>query len=104
MFDDKLISMVGNRWEIGICIMTHIHLLANQDLINFKTGQSKDRMASEIRVYEKTCAYPYGEIGDFVVDKAADYEYLTEDGLGTQYIHSLKTSLFLCRIEVRNNN
>ncbi len=102
MTEDQLIEMTGNGWEIGSHSMTHPHLAANHDLINFEAGQSKGRLASEIGVNVETFAYPYGEIDDFVVDKVAEYGYLAAVGLGTQYVHSLSSLFYLSRIEVRN--
>jgi len=95
-------AMTGNGWEIGSHSMTHPHLLAVHDKINFEAGQSKGRLASEIGVSVETFAYPYGEIDDFVVDKVIEYGYLAAVGLGTQYVHGLNTLFYLSRIEVRN--
>jgi len=99
---DQLTAMSGKGWEIGSHSMTHPHLPANHDLINFEAGQSKNLLASEIGVNVETFAYPYGEIDGFVVDKVAEYGYLAAVGLGTQYVHSLSTLFYLSRIEVRN--
>lgn len=95
-------AMTGNGWEIGSHSMTHPHLPAVHNQINFEAGQSKGRLATEIGVSVETFAYPYGEIDDFVVDKVIDYGYLTAVGLGTQYVHGLDSLYYLSRIEVRN--
>ncbi|HEY5270450.1 MAG TPA: polysaccharide deacetylase family protein [Anaerolineales bacterium] len=95
-------AMTGNGWEIGSHSMTHPHLPAVHDQINFEAGQSKGRLASEIGVSVETFAYPYGEIDDFVVDKVIEYGYLAAVGLGTQYVHGLDSLYYLRRIEVRN--
>jgi peptidoglycan/xylan/chitin deacetylase (PgdA/CDA1 family) len=98
-------EMTANGWEIGSHSMTHPHLPAIHDQINYEAGQSKGRLASEIGVSVETFAYPYGEIDPFVVDKVAEYGYLAAVGLwnpGLQYVHSLDTLYYLSRIEVRN--
>jgi peptidoglycan/xylan/chitin deacetylase (PgdA/CDA1 family) len=99
---DQLTEMAKNDWEIGSHSMTHPHLPANHDIVNFEAGQSKRLLASEIGGNVLTFAYPYGEIDGFVVDKVAEYGYLAAVGLGTQYVHSLKTLYYLSRIEIRN--
>jgi len=98
----QLKTMTSNGWEIGSHSMTHPHLPAVHDQINFEAGKSKGTLASEIGVKVETFAYPYGDIDDFVVDKVAEYGYLAAVGLGTQYINSLSTLFYLSRIEVRN--
>jgi peptidoglycan/xylan/chitin deacetylase (PgdA/CDA1 family) len=95
-------QMTGNGWEVGSHSMTHPHLPAVPDQVNFEAGQSKGHLASEIGVGVETFAYPFGEIDDFVVTKVEEYGYLAAVGLGTQYIHSLDTLFYLSRIEVRN--
>jgi peptidoglycan/xylan/chitin deacetylase (PgdA/CDA1 family) len=95
-------EMTGNGWEIGSHSMTHPHLPAVYDQINYEAGQSKGFLESEIGASVETFAYPYGEIDGFVVDKVGEYGYLAAVGLGTQYIHSLDTLYYLSRIEVRN--
>jgi peptidoglycan/xylan/chitin deacetylase (PgdA/CDA1 family) len=99
---DQLTRMAANGWEIGSHSMTHPHLPADHNKINFEAGQSKSRLASELGVSIETFAYPYGEIDEFVVDKVSEYGYLAAVGLGTQYVHSLNTLFYLSRIEVRN--
>ena len=98
-------EMTANGWEIGSHSMTHPHLPAVHDQINYEAGQSKSRLASEIGVSVETFAYPYGEIDSFVVDKVAEYGYLAAVGLwnpGPQYVQSLDNLYYLSRIEVRN--
>jgi peptidoglycan/xylan/chitin deacetylase (PgdA/CDA1 family) len=102
MSTDQLTEMAENGWEIGSHSMTHPHLPANHEIVNFEAGQSKSLLASKIGVNVLTFAYPYGEIDGFVVDKVAEYGYLAAVGLGTQYVHSLKTIYYLSRIEIRN--
>ncbi len=102
MSADQLTAMAGNGWEIGSHSMTHPHLPANHDVVNFEAGQSKSLLASEIGVNVITFAYPYGEIDGFVVDKVAEYGYLAAVGLGTRFNHSLNDLYYLSRIEIRN--
>jgi len=101
----QILAMTDNGWEIGSHSMTHPHLPAIHDQINYEAGQSKSRIASETGVSREkieTFAYPYGEIDPFVVGKVAEYGYLAAVGLGTQYVNSLDTLYYLSRIEVRN--
>ncbi len=98
----QLQTMTGDGWEIGSHSMTHPHLPAVHDQINYEAGQSKIRLQSEIGVNVETFAYPYGEIDTFVVDKVAEYGYLAAVGLGIQYVNDLGTLYYLSRIEVQN--
>ncbi|MCX6034615.1 MAG: polysaccharide deacetylase family protein [Chloroflexi bacterium] len=98
-------EMTANGWEIGSHSMTHPHLPAVHDQINYEAGQSKGRLKTEIGVSVETFAYPYGEIDPFVVSKVAEYGYLAAVGLwnpGHRYVHSLDTLYYLSRIEVVN--
>ena len=98
----QLQTMTGDGWEIGSHSMTHPHLPAVHDQINYEAGQSKVRLESKIGINVETFAYPFGEIDPFVRHKIKEYGYLAAVGLGTQYVNDLGTLYYLSRIEVQN--
>jgi peptidoglycan/xylan/chitin deacetylase (PgdA/CDA1 family) len=95
-------SMAAAGWEIGSHSMTHAHLPAVHDQVQFEVGESKSRLAADIGVNVETFAFPYGEADPFVFDKVSEYGYRAAVGLGTQFVNDRNTLYYLSRIEVRN--